>query len=121
MQFNHAKDLQIRSGEESVKSVSSRRGYGGKYLGKRMKFETRMEVLGEEMWTTADIPLCLYAYASISRPSQAGLDVDLICVIFIRQQNLIVAYGLRGHCAWYTVTIGLPLAHASAIAYRVCL
>jgi len=29
--------------------------------GERVNFETRMEVLREEMWTTAAIPLSLYA------------------------------------------------------------
>ena len=43
---------------------------------------------------------CLFTYISLSigRPSYAGLDVDLICVIF-KSTDI----GLRGHCAWHTV------------------
>ena len=73
MHLSHDKDLQTSFfGDKSVKSVHGRtEGYGNlrrKRLGKRVNLETRMEVLGEEMWTTTAIPLSLYAlYSSAGR------------------------------------------------------
>jgi len=82
--------------------------YGGKDLG--VNFETRMKVLEENIWTTAAIPLSLYA-----------------C---IHQQAVVDRIGRRPHlrhiyvnrywptrtlCMVYCSCIGLPLAHALVI------
>ena len=57
----------------SLNSLSLNRRLRRKRLEKRVNFETRMEVLGEEMWTTGAILLslyaCVYMYVYISGSS----------------------------------------------------
>ena len=46
--------------------------------GKRVNFETRIEVFGEEMWTTAAIPLSLYVGRIGRRPHLGHLGLGCL-------------------------------------------
>ena len=71
MHLSHDKDLQTSSGDKSVKSVHgmmAEQKVSEEKTWEWVNFETRIEVLEEEMWTTAAIPLSLYAlYSSAGR------------------------------------------------------